>query len=420
MTQNTRSILPVMSTVFEKALEKQAPFLMSRVNVNLIKDMRDPWRASVSHLPFLAWGRGVDLWRDNWPEWKKRRITSEIYQMKGLKGTLQGINKYLSYVDAQVYDAIIPPVGTFATGYSKEALQAWRAQFPELRLYPFSIPGQRPVFAPGSYAGHTFALINDAARYYGRRATIVENGVEREIRSMDQIGTWGSDVALDVTMFVIPAQGGRLDTVAGRAYVGHAFVPAKSRSRVITIGRDSNTFGGGEVPAGIESVEPLNIAPERIYERHNARYLEALALKHSRTGANHMFAYDNAAPKYIYDSWRLLDEQRGTMQSASVFGNFVGHSYVELTPFTALLRVSATYEKRGLWAFAGYSYVGRSHVSVGTERLNDVGEAIFKSRSMRDQIWFTTATYRPMKIDDLSFDQPQQWQGMMPIERTVL
>lgn len=90
------SLLPLNATDFEKALEGLAAFSVNRVDVDLVKRMRDPYLTSVSHLPFLAWGRGVDLWRDNWPEWKKRRITAEIYGMKGLKGTLPGINKYLS------------------------------------------------------------------------------------------------------------------------------------------------------------------------------------------------------------------------------------------------------------------------------------------------------------------------------------
>ena len=132
--------------------------------------------------------------------------------MKGLKGTLPGIGKYLSYVDAEIYDAVIPPVGVYAVEQSREALEAWRSQFPELRLYPYSIPGARETFSAGSdtrlgpsFAGTTFAQPSDAGRFYGRRATIVENGEEREIRSFDRLGTWGSDAALDVTMFAISA-----------------------------------------------------------------------------------------------------------------------------------------------------------------------------------------------------------------------
>lgn len=423
---NGVSLLPQNATDFEKALERLAPFTVNRVDVDLIKRMRDPYQTSVSHLPFLAWGRGVDLWRDNWPEWKKRRITAEIYGMKGLKGTFPGINKYLSYVDAEIYDAVIPPVGVYAIEQSKEALEAWRSQFPELRLYPYSIPGERETFAAGSdtrlapsFAGTTFAQPNAAARYYGRRATIVEGGEESEVRSFDQIGTWGSDAALDVTMFAIPADGTIADTIAGHGYVGHAYAPAKNRGRLITIGRDG-TFGSGDVPAGIESVKPLQIAPERIYERHQARHLEAFATSASLTGADHTFAYSDAAAQFIYDRWRLLAPESVRMQSAGLFAPFVGHSYVGLTPFTALLRVKATYQREGWWNYAGHAFVGKTHVGLPTERVKDVGEAIFKSRSLRDQIWFTTATYRPKKINDLSFASPQAWHGMTPIERTVI
>lgn len=420
------SLLPLNATEFERELEGLATFSANRVDVDLVKRMRDPYLCSVSHLPFLAWGRGVDLWRDNWPEWKKRRITAEIYGMKGLKGTLPGINKYLSYMDAEIYDAIIPPIGVFAVEYSREALDEWRSQFPELRLYPYSIPGERETFAAGndtrlapSFAGFTFAQENAAARYYGRRATIVDNGVETEIRSFDQLGSWGSDAAVDVTTFAIPADGTLADTIAGFAYVGHAYAPEKNRGRVITIGRDG-TFGSGEIASGVESVTPLNIAPERIYERHEGRFLEAYATPVSKTGANWTYAYSDEAAQYIYDRWRLLDAERVTMHSTGLFAPFVGHSYVGLTAYTALLRVKATYQRDGWWSYAGHAFVGKTHVGTPTERVKDVGEAIYKSRSLRDQIWFTTATYRPMNINDLSFDAGQPWNGMIPMERTAI
>lgn len=420
------TLLPPRSTPFERAMEQVSGMAIEGIDVNALRRMRDPYLTSVSHLPFLAWGKGVDLWRDSWPEWKKRRITAEIYQMKGLKGTLPGINKYLSYMDAEIYDAIIPPVGVFAVEYSREALEVWRSQFPELRLYPYSIPGERETFAAGSdtrlapsFAGFTYAQDNAAARYYGRRATIVTDGVEQEIRSFDQLGSWGSDAALDVTTFAIPADGTLADTIAGFAYVGHAYAPEKNRGRVITLGRDG-TFGSGDIASGVESVTPLNIAPERIYERHDGRYLEAYATPLSLTGANFTFAYSDEAAQYIYDRWRLLDADKVTMHSTGLFAPFVGHSYVGLTPYTALLRVKATYQREGWWSYAGHAFVGKTHVATPTERVKDIGEAIFKSRSLRDQIWFTTATFRPMKIDDLRFNSGQPWHGMIPMERTAI
>lgn len=420
------SILPPRSTPFELAMEQVSSRLFGKVDVGSLKRMRDPFQASVSHLPFLAWGRGVDLWRDYWPEWKKRRITSEIYEMKGLKGTLPGINKYLSYMDAEIYDAVIPPIGAFAIEYSASALEEWRNQFAELRLYPYSIPGERPTFAAGSglrlsasFAGSMFAQENGAARYYGRRATIYDQGEETEIRSFDQLRSWGSDAALDVTTFAIPADGTLADTIAGFAFVGHAYVPEKNRGRLITVGRDG-TFGSGQIPSGIESVTPLNIAPERIYQKHEARFLEAFASELSKTGADYTYAYSDASVQYIFDRWRLLDNERMKIQSTGLMAPFVRHTYVGLTDYTALLRVKATYRRDGWPSYAGHAFVGMSHVGVETKRVDEVGEAIFKSRSLRDQIWFTTATYKPMSINDLSFNAGQPWHGMIPIKRTAL
>lgn len=423
---HTVCILPVNTLPIEDVLEQVAVLTLKEIDVDSLRRMRDPYLTSVSHLPFLAWGRGVDLWRDNWPEWKKRRITAEIYGMKGLKGTLPGIDKYLSYVDAEIYDAVIPPVGVFLIDQPRESLELWKSQFPELRLYPYSIPGERPCFAIGNglrtvpgYVGGFFMLENPAARYYGRRATIVEEGVEREIRSFDQMGTWGSDAAIDVTTFAIPADASPNDTMIDNFYIGHSYISEKNRGRLITIGRDG-VAGAGQIPAGIESITPLSIAPERVHQKHDGRILETFLSSESKTGVNHTFIYSDASSQHIYDRWRLLGEEKVKFGSIGLLAPFVDYSYLGLDPFTALLRVKATYRREGTWCYVGQSYVGHFHLGANTDRVDDVGEAIYKSRSMRDQIWFTTATYRPMQIDDLSFVAPQPWHAMLPIRRISL
>lgn len=98
------------------------------------------------------------------------------------------------------------------------------------------------------------------------------------------------------------------------------------------------------------------------------------------------FAYSDEAAQYIYDRWRLLDPDVMTMHTTGLFAPFVGHSYVGLTPYTALLRVKATYRREGWPSYAGHAFVGKTHVGEQTERVKDVGEAIFKSRSLRDRL----------------------------------
>ena len=127
------TLLPINRTPLERELER-ALHRVDRVDADALRRMRDPYQCSTSHLPFLAWGRGVDLWYDDWPEWKKRRITSEIYAMKGLKGTRPGIEKYLSYVDAAIIESFIPPRGVIARRQDEAALKAWRERFADIRL----------------------------------------------------------------------------------------------------------------------------------------------------------------------------------------------------------------------------------------------------------------------------------------------
>ncbi|MEO0497872.1 MAG: phage tail protein I, partial [Pseudomonadota bacterium] len=63
---------------------------LDEIDVDIIRRAKSAADCDVELLPFLAWERGVNLWFDDWPEWKKRRITAQIYEMLALVGTVPG------------------------------------------------------------------------------------------------------------------------------------------------------------------------------------------------------------------------------------------------------------------------------------------------------------------------------------------
>lgn len=420
------TVLPPTRTLTEREVERSL-HRVGEIDVDALRRMRDPALCSPEHLPFLAWGRGVDLWFDDWPEWKKRRITAEIYRLKGIKGTLPGIAGYLTYVDASLVESFLPPQGVIARSQGADALQAWRERFAEIRLYPYKVRDQRRGYmATGSgrvtlaNVGTVVASANLSRLYYGRRATLVDHGVETLLRSIDQIGTGGSDLALGYSTFAISTLGRSYDASVGRGAVGHMAVAARGRGRLIVIAPDGR-LGGAAVPFGFEGVRPLDIAPQRMFVRHVGRGLAPLAVGARQPATvGGMVAYASDAGRYIYDSWRLLDEARTAGSAHRTLGPVVGRMMAQLRPFNALLRVNARFAGSGRPATAGMWGVGIMTASRASDQIDRVGAAIYRAKSLRDTVMFTTKTYRPREIADLSFDQPVPWGGMVPINRSTL
>nr|DAO37973.1 MAG TPA: tail protein [Caudoviricetes sp.] len=416
-------LLPKDSGVFERALEQVILPRILNADVDALRRMRDPYLCSVAHLPFLAWGKGVDLWYDSWPEWKKRRITSEIYQMKGLKGTLPGIEKYLSYVDATVVESILPPQGVVMRSEDPARLRLWRERFAELRLYPYRVRDRRPGYVVSGQGkptlwnvGHGVVLPNLSHLYYGRRAVIVDKGIETVVRSFDQVKSGGSDVAVTTTTFAISTVGRSYDATLRRGVIGHMAVHAKTRGRLIVIS-DAGSIGGASIPAGFEGVKPLDMAPERVFQNHRGRFHEPAFAPASRAIVGSMVAYASQASRYIYDSWRLMDSDRTGSDSHQVIGSAVGWMMVGLTPYHAFLRINARFKSSGRPATVNMWGVGLMTVAKTSDRISQVGAAIYRARALRDTVKFTTKTYRPRTVADLSFDHSVSFGGMVPINR---
>jgi len=421
----TPTLLPPQRTPLERELERGL-HRVGDLDVDALRRMRDPYKCSPEHLPFLAYGRGVDLWYDDWPEWRKRRITAEIYGMKGLKGTRPGLAKYLSFVDAELVESYIPPRAVVAMTQPQSALAAWRARFAEIRLYPFAVRGRRPGYmatgqgrATLAIVGRMAALPNVAGLHYGRRATMVDGGVETLLRSLDQIRIDGSDIAVGTTTFAISTRMRSLDATVGRCVPGACAVSAKGRGRLIVIDA-AGSMGGAAIPAGFEGVEPLEIAPERVRQRHPGRAREAAVARGYVTAPGLLVAYASQAARHIYDSWRLMDEERAGSDQHRATGPVVGWMMPMLRPFHALLRINARFRGQGRPATVGMWGVGHMTVGQTSDRIQRVGAAIYRSRAVRDTIKFSTATYRPRSVADLTFDHAVPWGGMVPINRSTL
>ncbi len=119
----TDTLLPPNSTPLERALEEtQARIGEIPVPIPTV------WRwdeCPEELLPWLAWALSVDFWSDEWPTEKKREIIRNSIELHRLKGTLEGIRRYLDFAGISLVRAITPPADPYWAPEDVEALKTW-------------------------------------------------------------------------------------------------------------------------------------------------------------------------------------------------------------------------------------------------------------------------------------------------------
>lgn len=181
-----RHLLPLNASKFEAAADLTEARILDIPAP--LADLWHPDRCPAPLLPYLAWALSVDLWEDGWSEGRKRRMCWDAIALKRLKGTFEGVKRYLAYIDAEVVDAVLPPQAIFARPPDPQRNARFRERFAQLRIYPFR--ARERADARGFYVGSGFigsgvATVSTARKRYGKRAVIWDHGVETIVR-----GAW--------------------------------------------------------------------------------------------------------------------------------------------------------------------------------------------------------------------------------------
>lgn len=406
---NAATILPTNRTGTEVALELAPGMRVEQMPVP-VRDMDDPDRIVSDGVDFLAWGRSVRLWRDDWPEWKKRAAAKIAVYLRQRGGSLTALRGWISLLDAEIVDAVTPPAGCYATGgLTAEQRRAFLAQFAELRITLRRSPGpgdpgvgyaspRRPLF-PNGYAGKQFARVGTARLRYGRKATIFDEGVSTEVLWSLAGIVEADNYTTPVERITIPSKARVTEPFVAKGFVGwkeHGFAEQlATTSKILTLGVDrvpqvNDRFS---LYSGVSQIDVVSIVPERVSER--AETAKKPQIVGHKIGG---FAYINTAAERYYDRFHLFDPARVSSYQSSAYGTFVGISRVEITPFRADLRVNfpgGSPEK----ATRVNGFVG-GFIQPPSGRLNKIADAVRAGKAARDKIFFTAQTKRKRTIAD--------------------
>lgn len=411
-------LLPPDASVFEIALDR-----CEARTLDIPVPLRDLWRPETcpAHLlPFLAWGLSVDLWEDDWPEGRKRRICSEALKLHRLKGTLDGVKRLLVYIDARIVEAVLPPQRIFARAPDPERQARFRARFAQLRVYPFR--SRERTDSNATYAGHCFvgsapAVISTAWKRYGKRAAIWDQGQETPVRWSTLAPIFSDQVTVPVERIVVPARSGSTDALVGRIAAGgqSAFAVTRApRSRILSMGPELSwdALRRPSIAPGSHGLATIGAAPERVLERGAGKARSFFV--GSAVGS---FIPPNEAALRIYDRYYLLDEARTSRAEGTGLGPFVG-ARVSIAPFSAWFRIERFFRMAGRTFHVGHGVGRTARRQAG--RLAPVARALQASAVYRDTLTFTTRTRGVIGFDDApAFEDAPRFGALVPIRRAA-
>ena len=380
MTENL-SLLPPNSTPWELA-QSLTSANRRPLPTDFPQRVWNPDLCPVELLPYLAWGLGLEIWKDDWPEEKKRALIKRIWLLKRRKTTLQGIRDYVDLVGGEIIKAVRPKDRMWwVPAMSGEERTALDARLPEIRIFPRPpISAARPeqIFFNVSFWQGGARYPDSAMRSWLNRAVFVEDGVEQRVTITGLDGNAVDD------SYVIQLRASAVGKAFyGKAQFGGARIPSDAERHVITI---SPTDGALTFPVS-SGLIPTAVRPQPTAEIVAAPVYKAF---HWPSFFNASFRTPSDALDHLYDSLRFMDPQKIGAQGRPM--SFWAWSHSGIPAFSAELTLRAPIEKP-LWQFGSFWGEG-FWAATDLTPLWDALEAIRVSQAARDDISVSLQLFR--------------------------
>lgn len=364
-------ILPTSETPFNKALAALSTRLEG-INAP-IREIWDPWECPPDFLRFLAHAFSVDLWVDEWPEIRKRSIIADAVRMAAEKGTLDGVKRYLSYVDAKASEVLVPPMRVFSgPSLTKEEREAWLSSLPQVRTWRIQEKGFRGYamhsggFAFKSFLEASYPIPSTAIERHRRRARWVVDGVETET----VVREFGNHFRLHISGLASNR------VFCNQVAVEKFFQPSDALSRLVTIQPTPRL--AWRAPVG-PTMQPVTSEPERIVESGTMDH-GVFVGRHVRSG----FFRPSSASLRIFHRYAVHDGRRVNRRPSI---QYMGVGRYGFPAHTAHVRVDIT-GKRSRWeAGEGIHLAGtRFWLPHNPRPMRDVRRALVAAKRSSDEI----------------------------------
>lgn len=404
MTRET--LLPDNRAPFEEA----ADLTGARIGALPIglRELVQPYAVPASHLPWLAWGLGVDLWDKDWPAEKQRARTARSLPFHAIKGTQTAMAEALAVMGAEACRFVVPPAKTYLSKALTETERAaYLDRFAQLRVYPFVARGvsgrnTRYLSAPDgpgiAFAGPNTPVSVTGTRYV-RTAKLHDRGVETTLTTRTVTPeTVGSFEAVEYDEVVLgPKPTAAVHLTAPPKARAYLIDDRSVRRRIVRIPREvtySYRLGRQQYTTVLPKNELIDVRPQQVAERHPAQrrsVFPSAAGQHMRGAC----LPDTIAWRYLYDRWHIHDPDRVPADRTRT--THLGNTRLGMPAYHAevLTRIKGRQYPRTAARFVNGYFVAASQQPVA-----DVREAVVVAKSLRDKVLIDTKTYRLPQAGD--------------------
>lgn len=373
---NASPVLRALSEAFAPAAELPPIDLSTRW---------DPHRCPTGRLPSLAADLGVQLWKPEWPESKKRTVIARSIALMRRRGTLPSFAEHLAFVGAELVEFRAPPQRAVVRRHrTPDERQAWAAQFPLLTVTEVRIRHRRVgrLVAGRCWGGsRRVAAHSPAAKYFGPRAAISRHGEAVTVPIREREGHL--QVALPDA---------RRRAVAGRT-LERSWTP---RSSTATSRIYAFSFGDRLADTVSPGKPSIAIRPA-VAGRRGARPGQIRA--GGVFGGSRRFLRSSRAAEHVERSIRLFDPELAASGRLRPRGGVIaGRTVLGQPAFQLRLAIDLKHRKRGRrpWPLSWRGPL-RAH---DPSRLADGLAAVRAAKLGRDQVLVRTGLYRPIAAGD--------------------
>lgn len=400
------TLLPDNRMAFEEAVDLTcADALDLRDGLrNLVK----PYDIPSSHLPWLAWGLSVDLWKRDWPEAKKRSQTARALPFHAIKGTQTAISEALKVMGAAPRRFVVPPAKTYvAKSLTDEERAAYLDRFAQLRVYPFvarGITGRYGLFLSCGRGLGTTGLgpvnpVSLEGTRYLRTAKLYDQGQETKLTirvvTPESLGRFAAFAYDEVIIGPKPTAAIHL----GAPPKAQSFLVDDFgvRQRVVRIPRETNytyRLGREQYTTVWPQGQLIDVQPQYVAEVHDK---QETAVHPGAPGARLLGAClpPSIAWRHIYERWHIHDPDRVPDQRKR--STHLGITRLGMPAYTAevLTRLKGRRHPRTVGRF-----VNGFLVAANRRPIENARSATMAAKSLRDKVLINTKTYRLPKVGD--------------------
>ncbi|AMR77301.1 phage tail protein I [Cupriavidus nantongensis] len=392
MSERVASLLPPNATPLERAIEQVT---VTEPDPGILRLLYQPHAIPFRLLPWLAWAEDVPIWpkRDNAAadEAIKRDLVANSWRLHRLQGTLAGLRRMAHYAGARIVGVFTPPSKNFlAPALTNAERAAFRALYPQLRIYRYRTIGQRQgAMLHGAHLGHgVFPLISDAIARIAPRAYLYRDGVESELAILQRSSTTSTRTAITEVEVRAPGVRRHVSFIAGHP---RYLATSDARQRIYNLqlaDAYQQTDDALSYTTITPSLTPIDVRFDNVAEIGHAR---GVFLGAAQLGQSYRVLALSTARDRLYQRLAVFDPdiEVSRVRAALHFG---GQHRLGFPAHNAELRVEI--RGRRTLRHAGRFVVGHT-VTSDQRPLSEALAAMRWAKRLSDRIAIDTAIRRP-------------------------